>query len=83
MAPELVTQQVSDTEFARQIGITPDLKPRLSPARKLLLAGALLLAGGTTLSAGLFLTGSATGSGAFQTGMTQCPMTGGTPQPGR
>ena len=72
--PETLLARTTDTEFSRQVGIVPDLKPRISGARKLLLAFSLLLAGSTTLFAVMFQAGSTTESKDLRTGVTQCPM---------
>ena len=71
-----------DREFAREVGISAEITPRLSAARKFILVTALLLASATSIFAALFHSGNATGSSDFQTSATQCPMTG-TPKPSR
>jgi len=81
--PQGVLERNSDTEFARQVGIVPDLALRLSLTRKLLLAAVLMLAGSTSVFAALFQAGSATGSENFQTCVTTCPMVGRAAQPTR
>lgn len=64
-----------DLDLLERAGIAPELLPRPSRARALVLAGALLLAGATVLLAALFSAGAAHGSAAYETGATQCPMT--------
>lgn len=75
--PEILTEhatEIPDREFLRQAGIAPDLTPRLSLGRKLLLALALLLAGSTAVFAGLFQAGSPTAGDSYTDCATQCPM---------